>query len=107
MQSFRTLIAAVAVFGALAASAVIAEGVDLPEAPGKAQVKESCAGCHGVDVIVAQRRSPDEWSQVVSRMVGNGASLTDDQYKAVVAYLSKNLARPESAPTAAAAPTAH
>jgi competence protein ComEA len=74
--------------------------MDLPEAPGKMQIVESCTQCHGVDVL-AQRRSPEEWSQVVSRMIGNGASLTDDQYKTVLTYLSTNLAHPEGAPAAA------
>jgi mono/diheme cytochrome c family protein len=110
MTSFRTmLIATAALLGTLAATAVIAEGPDLPEAPGKMQIMESCTQCHGVDVIVAQPRSSDEWSQVVGRMVGNGAALTDEQYQAVLAYLSTNLAPPADPPAsgAAPAPSAH
>jgi mono/diheme cytochrome c family protein len=107
MTSFRKLIVAFSALGALATTAVIAEGVDLPEAPGKNQVKTSCTQCHGVDVIVAQRRTPDEWSQVVSQMVGNGAVLTDDQFQTVVTYLSTNLARPEATPAAAPVPKAN
>ena len=92
MKFSRTvLISAAAILGGLIATEVAAGDVDLPDAPGKQQVIESCTQCHGVDVI-AQRRSPDEWLQVVSLMVGNGASLTDDQYKTVVSYLSTNLA---------------
>ena len=52
---------------------------------------EACTQCHGVDLIMAQPHTHDEWSQVVSRMVGNGAALTDEQYQTVVAYLAKNL----------------
>lgn len=91
------LITMLAVFGTFAASAVIAQSLDLPEAAGKKQVVEACIQCHGVDVILAQRRTPDEWSQVVALMVGQGAKLTDDQYKTVVDYLSKNLAPPATA----------
>jgi competence protein ComEA len=82
--------------GAVAATAVMAEPADLPEASGKAQVMEACTQCHGVDVML-QRRSPDQWSEVVSRMIGNGASMTDEQYNAVLAYLSTNLSEPPNA----------
>lgn len=95
-------LAAVCVCAPLAATAVLAEAVTLPEAPGKADTLASCTACHGVDLIVAQRRSPDEWSQVVSRMVGNGASLSDEQYQSVLAYLTTNLANtpaPDPAPS--------
>ena len=94
MTPFKVaLIAAAAVAGGLlTAGAVIAQPSDLPEGPGKDIVASSCSACHGIDLIVAQRRTPDEWGQVVDRMVGNGASLSDDQYKAVVSYLQKNLA---------------
>ena len=62
--------------------------------------------CHGVDVIASQRRSADEWKDVVSRMVGNGANLTDDQYVTVVKYLGDKLGPEGPAPTAQAAPPA-
>lgn len=106
MTPFKVaLIAAAAVTGGLlTAGAVIAQPSDLPEGPGKAIVLDSCTACHGVDLITAQRRSPDEWGQVVDRMVGNGAVLTDAQYKTVVTYLSTSLATPAAA---AAAPEAH
>jgi len=97
------LIVAVATFGGLAARAGIAQNPELPEAPGKAQTLTACTQCHGVDVLLAQRRTHDEWLEVVSRMVGNGASLTDQEYEAVVSYLSKNLARAEGP----AAPVTH
>lgn len=104
MTPFKVaLIAAAAVTGlVLTAGAVVAQPSDLPEGAGKDIVLNSCTACHGIDVIVGQRRTPDEWGQVVDRMVGNGASLSDDQYKAVVTYLSASLA----APAAAAAPAA-
>lgn len=69
-------------------------GIDLPEAPGRQQVIDSCTRCHGVEVITAQPRSPDEWMEVVSVMVGNGVKLTDAEYEQVVRYLSENVAPP-------------
>ena len=77
--------------GFLGFTAVLANGVEvLPEASGKRQVVAVCTQCHGIDLL-AQRRSPDEWSQVVSQMVGNGAKMTDEQFETIVAYLSTNM----------------
>jgi cytochrome c5 len=84
------LISAATIFGVAAATAGTVEDIALPDAPGRTAITETCMQCHGVDVIIARRRTPDEWSQVVSQMIGYGASLTDDQYKSIVSYLSEN-----------------
>lgn len=79
-------------FSGIFAAAAISQAIGLPEAAGKQQVLNNCTRCHGVDVIVAQPRSQDEWAEVVSVMVGHGAVLNDDEYDKIVAYLSTNLA---------------
>jgi mono/diheme cytochrome c family protein len=99
------LVFAATIFGVVAATAGTVEDGKLPQAPGSTQITESCMQCHGVDVIVARRRSPDEWSQVVSQMIGYGASLTDDQYKTILTYLSENLASSTAAPAPASPAT--
>jgi mono/diheme cytochrome c family protein len=68
-----------------------AHAQDLPEGQGKALVQTACSQCHGVDVIVGQPRSREEWGEVVSRMVGNGAQLSDDDYNLVIEYLATHL----------------
>lgn len=88
----------------LTTTALVAEDMALPDAPGRAQVMESCMQCHGVDVILARPRPPEEWSQTVSQMIGYGAILTDDQYQTVVTYLSNNLDPSKSGATPAPAP---
>lgn len=105
MNPFKVaLIAAAAVTGGiLTTGAVIAQPSELPAGPGKEIIESTCTACHGADLIYGQLRSPEEWGQVVDRMVGNGASLTDDQYKTVITYLSTKLAKP----AAGAAPEAH
>ncbi len=81
------------VFSAVAVSHVIS----LPEAAGKQQVLSACTRCHGVDVIVAQPRTPEQWAEVVSVMIGHGAVLTDAEYSKIVDYLSTNLASKDPA----------
>lgn len=72
---------------------------ELPEGQGKALVQSACTQCHGLDVIVRQPRSREDWMDVVSRMVGNGAQLSDEDYNQVVQYLSTYLgAARQSAP---------
>ncbi len=82
---------------------VSAQAPELPDGPGKAFVSENCTGCHASELITAQRRSPEEWSDVVSRMIANGDSLTEDQYNEVVTYLGTYLGK-ASADGAASAP---
>ncbi|GGI91449.1 hypothetical protein GCM10007973_29670 [Polymorphobacter multimanifer] len=79
------LVSVLAGTGAIAGVADIAQGVALPEAPGKQQILDSCTRCHGVDVIVAQPRSPDEWGEVVGTMIGQGAAFTDEAFETVMA----------------------
>jgi quinoprotein glucose dehydrogenase len=64
---------------------------ELPTGPGKALVQTACSQCHAIDVIVGQKRSREEWGDVVSRMVGNGAQLSDDDYNVVIEYLATHL----------------
>ncbi|MGI4877998.1 MAG: hypothetical protein ACRYG4_11005 [Janthinobacterium lividum] len=81
---------------------VSAQTAELPEGPGKSVVMENCTACHGAEVIKAKRRSPDEWDQVVNRMLSNGAVLTDDQQNTVLTYLKKYLATSATSRPAAA-----
>lgn len=77
--------------------ATCAYAQELPEGQGKALVQSACTQCHGIDVIVSQRRSRQDWTDVVSRMVGNGAELSDEDYNQVIQYLAINLG-PKNAP---------
>lgn len=68
-----------------------AHAQELPEGQGKAVVQTACSQCHGLDVVVGQRRSREDWEDVVSQMVGNGAQLSDDDYNLVIDYLATHL----------------
>ncbi|MES2255391.1 MAG: cytochrome c [Pseudomonadota bacterium] len=68
-----------------------AHAQELPEGKGKAVVQTACSQCHSVDIILGQPRSRGDWMDVVSRMVGNGAELSDDDFNLVIEYLATNL----------------
>lgn len=69
----------------------LAQAQELPDGQGKALVQSACTQCHGIDVIVRQPRSREDWTDVVSRMVGNGAQLSDEDYNQVIQYLATYL----------------
>ncbi len=58
-----------------------------------AVLQRACTSCHGMDLIAGQPRSRDEWTDVVSRMVGNGAQLNDDEYNMLIDYLATQYGR--------------
>jgi len=74
--------------------AVSAQTPPLPDAPGKDVVVQNCAGCHDLNLISTQRKTPAEWEATVNRMIANGVTLDETQFDQVVAYLGKNLAKP-------------
>ena len=101
MAFFRTVMMAAAVLTGLSfAGPAAAQG--LPPGEGCDVVQTACTACHGVDVIVMRHRTADEWNDVVARMIGNGAALTDAQYTAVVHYLATALGPKDQAQPAAA-----
>jgi hypothetical protein len=65
----------------------------LPEGDGKKLVVKLCTDCHGVEQIVAKKRTKEEWDAVISDMVQKGATGKDDEFDAIVAYLVKNFGR--------------
>jgi cytochrome c5 len=62
----------------------------LPEGDGKSIATGACAGCHGVDQIVAKTGTRDDWAAIVDRMKSYGMNLDAKQTTTVVDYLAKS-----------------
>jgi competence protein ComEA len=62
----------------------------LPNGPGKELIVKKCTSCHSVQSIVSKRNSADDWAQVVSQMIGRGATISDDDADTIVDYLATN-----------------
>lgn len=77
----------------------LAEGPDdiLPDAPAKVLVVKGCTACHQAAMVVAKRRTADEWDAMIGKMVDRGAPLTEDEQDQVYEYLVKYFG-PEAAP---------
>ena len=60
-----------------------------PEGPGKSIFENTCGGCHGADIVIGQTGTRDVWQDTVDSMRGRGALGSDDDFKAIVNYLTK------------------
>jgi cytochrome c len=91
---------------------------DLPNAPGKDVVVRTCNSCHAATVVLEHGQTREQWEETITKMIGMGAQGSDEDFNAIVDYLTKNVppataAKPDAAqaspaPSAAAsaAPTA-
>jgi len=67
---------------------------ELPEGDGREVLESSCAGCHDLQTATKLRLTKSGWQELVARMVGLGATVSDAQTPKLVDYLSKNFATP-------------
>jgi competence protein ComEA len=61
-----------------------------PDGPGKDVTLQVCSNCHAADVIRAHRMSRDEWIANIQKMMAAGAQGTEEQFTAVLEYVTKN-----------------
>lgn len=52
-------------------------------------LRERCTTCHGLVQVEKARKTREEWDLTVSRMVGKGAKLNEDEQAALVEYLAE------------------
>jgi len=65
----------------------------LPEGNGKEVVQVICTICHPLTNITETRLDRPGWQAIVTRMVAEGAPLTDEDVGTVVQYLAKNFGK--------------
>ena len=59
-------------------------------ATGKVLTDRYCTTCHGIQTITADGRSREAWALVVNEMIGLGATVTDEESRAIVEYLARD-----------------
>jgi hypothetical protein len=64
--------------------------VQLPDGPGKAELQRVCGLCHQPDRAAAVRLTREGWEGVIADMIARGARGTDEEFAAILDYLSKN-----------------
>ena len=62
----------------------------LPDGPGKAELQKVCGICHQAERSAAVRLTREGWEGVINDMIARGARGTDEEFAAVLDYLSKH-----------------
>jgi len=70
-----------------------------PAAPERDLVVRACTACHAPELVIAKRHTPEEWDDIIAKMVDRGAQANDAQQQQILAYLVRFFG-----PTNAAAP---
>ncbi|MBF0327843.1 MAG: hypothetical protein HQL10_01645 [Nitrospirae bacterium] len=55
--------------------------------------EQKCSQCHSLDEPRSQRNTKDGWTELVTRMRGNGCDLTNSEAAAIIDYLSKEFGK--------------
>jgi hypothetical protein len=89
-------------------------GQALPNGKGKAEFVHNCTACHNASLVVAVKKTPDDWRKSVDEMASRGTDGTKEDLDNVVLYLDTYFALNESAPadakpstTPSSAPAGH
>ena len=64
----------------------------LPEGPGAEVLRARCMSCHGTDLIVSQKLSEAGWGREIDKMVRWGATVSETDRPALLAYLTSHFA---------------
>jgi competence protein ComEA len=80
----------VVLFPAIFALFTTTAKADLPEGYGKAATIRVCGSCHSPERATTLHQDRRGWEETVTKMAKLGAQGTDDDFDAVLSYLSKN-----------------
>lgn len=61
----------------------------LPKGPGRETVASTCGVCHDIDTAIGKHRTPADWQDIINAMINRGAMGSQDDFKAILGYLSK------------------
>jgi competence protein ComEA len=84
--AIRTSLAVTVLTGAFTGAAKS----DLPEGFGKAPTVKVCGTCHSPERAVSLHQSDSEWEETITKMVKLGARGSDEDFDAILAYLTQH-----------------
>jgi competence protein ComEA len=71
---------------------------DLPPGPGREATVRVCGRCHSPERAASLHQDHYAWEETITKMVKLGAQGSDDEFEAILEYLSKNFAREAPGP---------
>ena len=66
----------------------------LPEGPGKAATVRVCGKCHSPERAATLHQRRSAWEETIMKMMKLGAQASDEEFEAILNYLSKNFGPP-------------
>jgi cytochrome c5 len=60
---------------------------EFPAAPERDLVMRTCTVCHAPELVVAKHHTPEEWDDIIAKMVDRGAQANDTEQQQILAYL--------------------
>jgi mono/diheme cytochrome c family protein len=60
------------------------------EPAGLSLIIDRCTGCHGIDQIFLQHKSPEDWKVTVQTMIDRGTDVTEAEQEVITQYLIEN-----------------
>ena len=78
----------------LALAGTILKADVLPEGPGKAATVRVCGKCHSPERAASLHQRRSAWEETIMKMMKLGAQASDDEFEAILNYLSKNFGPP-------------
>jgi competence protein ComEA len=61
---------------------------ELPQGLGRDVTQGRCSECHGIDRVMAEHRSKSQWTETIDTMKTDGAKGSDEEFKAIISYLT-------------------
>lgn len=58
-----------------------------PAAPERELLVRVCTSCHAPELVVSKRHTPEEWDDIIAKMVDHGAQATDEEQQRILTYL--------------------
>jgi competence protein ComEA len=62
----------------------------LAEGPGREQTQKLCSDCHELERSISLRQDRDGWKATLNKMISLGAQGTEQEFSAVLDYLSRS-----------------
>src|SRR5215210_1799599 len=69
-------------------TAGLSQAAVLPDGPGKAETTKLCGKCHSLDMATSLRQTQEGWAETISKMVNLGAEGSQEEFNAVLKYLT-------------------
>jgi competence protein ComEA len=94
----RHLVGVATVAICLAAVRPASAQATLPDGPGKDQLVKICGQCHEPQRAASIRLTRDGWESTIGDMIARGAKGSDEDFQAILDYLTKNFLGEASRP---------